>query len=229
MKITKTHRLVLRGRHLAVASLIISSLACAQDNPDDWRREKRLIDLHQHIVHTPAHLARAVKIMDGVGLGTVVNLSGGTVTRQGAEASNFERNRALAELLFPGRILHYMNLDYADWDEPDFSAKAAAQIAEGFRLGAAGFKEFKRLGLYLRDKSGALIKVDDPRLDAVWEKCGELGMPVSIHVADPRAFWLPYEPSNERWTELKDNPAWWFGDISKYPKREDLLAGNQRS
>jgi predicted TIM-barrel fold metal-dependent hydrolase len=26
---------------------------------------------------------------------------------------------------------------------------------------------------------------DDPRMDLVWEKCGELGMPISLHVADP--------------------------------------------
>jgi predicted TIM-barrel fold metal-dependent hydrolase len=26
---------------------------------------------------------------------------------------------------------------------------------------------------------------DDARMDALWEKCGELGMPVSLHVADP--------------------------------------------
>ena len=79
-------------------------------------------------------------------------------------------------------------------------------------VGAAGLKEFKRLGLVLRDGQGKLIKIDDPKLDPVWQRCGELGMPVSIHVADPKAFWQPLEATNERWTELKDHPDWWFGD-----------------
>jgi hypothetical protein len=48
-------------------------------------------------------------------------------------------------------------------------------------------------------------------------------MPVSIHVGDPKAFWLPYDESNERWTELKDHPSWWFGDATKHPSRIDLL------
>src|SRR5687767_10387216 len=48
--------------------------------PADWRAEKRLIDLHQHIGYTPERLKRAVKIMDAVGIGIGVNLSGGTVT-----------------------------------------------------------------------------------------------------------------------------------------------------
>jgi hypothetical protein len=121
-----------------------------------------------------------------------------------------------------------MNLDYADWDRPDFAARAVAQVDEGAKLGAAGFKEFKRLGLFLRDQKGALLRIDDPKLDPMWHRLGELGMPVSIHVADPKAFWGPYDSTNERWKELKDHPGWWFGDPHKYPPREDLLAALER-
>jgi hypothetical protein len=53
-------------------------------------------------------------------------------------------------------------------------------------------------------------------------------MPVSIHVADPRAFWLPYDESNERWKELKDHKSWWFGDTNKYPPRMELLEALNR-
>jgi predicted TIM-barrel fold metal-dependent hydrolase len=196
--------------------------------PADWRAEKRLIDLHQHIDYTPERLKREVAIMDRVGIGIGVNLSGGTVTRKGSEPSEFEQNKALADKLFPGRFVHYMNLDYSGWDEPDFAEKAAQQIEEGHRLGAAGFKEYKRLGLYLRDKNKKLLKIDDPKLDGVWEKCGELGMPVSIHVADPKAFWEPYNESNERWKELKDHKSWWFGDSKVYPPRMELLEALNR-
>ena len=40
-------------------------------------------------------------------------------------------------------------------------------------------------------KTGKLIAVDDPRLDPVWQECGRLGIPVSIHVSDPEAFFHP--------------------------------------
>jgi hypothetical protein len=116
-----------------------------------------------------------------------------------------------------------MNLDYSGWDEPDFAERATRQVDAGFRLGAAGLKEFKRLGLYLTNNAGHLIKVDDPKLDGVWERCGDLGLPVSIHVADPRAFWLPYNEQNERWKELRDHKSWWFGDSNVYPPRQELL------
>lgn len=193
-----------------------------------WRSARRLIDLHQHIRFTPEHLRRAVGIMDRVGIGVVANLSGGVVTRKDGEPSPFERNKELADRVAPGRFVLYFNLDYTGWDEPDFPARAAAQVDEAKRLGAAGLKEFKRLGLYLRDGQGQLIKIDDPKLDPVWKRCGELGMPVSIHVADPRAFWEPFNESNERWKELKDHRPWWFGDPKVYPPREELLMALDR-
>jgi predicted TIM-barrel fold metal-dependent hydrolase len=198
------------------------------ETPADWRAEKRLIDLHQHIDYTPERLAEAVKIMDAAGIGIAVNLSGGTVTHKEGEISEFQRNKDLADKLFPGRFVHYMNLDYTDWNEPDFAERAAKQVEEGYRLGAAGFKEYKRLGLYLRDQNKQLIKIDDPKLDGVWAKCGELGLPIPIHVADPRAFWDSYSPENERWTELKDHRSWWFGDPKIYPPWMELLEALNR-
>lgn len=197
---------------------------------DQWRAEHRIIDLHQHIECTPERLAREIKIMDAAGVGLVVNLSGGFVTRgANGEPSEFERNKTLTDKLYPNRFVHYMTLDFKDWDEPDWAARAVGQIEEGHRLGAAGLKEYKRLGLYLRDKQGRLIRGDDPKLDPVWRRCGELGMPVSIHVADPKAFWLPFDDKNERWKELKDHRSWWFGDTNKFPPWKELLESLNRA
>lgn len=201
----------------------------ANPSPGHWRSEKRIIDLHQHIAGTTQHLTRAVRIMDAVGVGLAVNLSGETVTPGPDGAlSGFERTQRLANELFPGRFLQYFSLDYSGWDDPDFPARAVRQVEDAHRLGAAGLKEFKRLGLFLRDGQGKLIKVDDPKLDPVWKRCGELGLPVSIHAADPKAFWLQYNDQNERWEELKDHPNWWFGDTNKYPSFEELLEALNR-
>ncbi len=173
-------------------------------------------------------MAQAVRVFDAVGIGVAVNLSGGTTTHARGRPSEFELVKSFSDQRFPGRFLEYMNLDYSAWDDADFAKQAVAQVEEGARLGAAGFKEFKRLGLYLRDRRGRLLKIDDPKLDPMWKRLGELGMPVSIHVADPKAFWDPYEPSNERWAELKDHPRWWFGDPKKFPPRMELLGALER-
>jgi hypothetical protein len=191
--------------------------------PEQWRQEHRIIDLHQHVNGTEEHVSRWLRIMDRVGVGVGVNLSGGTVTAKPGELSAFERTQALTERLAPGRAVLYFNLDYTGWDQPGFAERAIEQVNRAHALGAAGLKEYKRLGLFLRDQQGQLIRIDDSRLDGVWKRCGELGLPVSIHVADPKAFWLPYTAQNERWKELKDHRSWWFGDPKQFPTREKLL------
>lgn len=232
-------RRALRG--LLVAGLVGGPLAgaapvsaaepspvAAAMSPEAWRRERRIVDMHLHVEPLPERLDRAVAILDRAGVGTGVVLGAGTVTPRDGRPSEFEVARDLAGRLHPGRFLHFMLLDYTGWDEPDWSDRAVRQIEAGHRLGAAGLKEFKRLGLVLKDGAGRLIAVDDPKLDPVWRRCGELGMPVSIHVGDPRAFWLPYDETNERWIELKDHRNWWFGDPAVHPPRMELLAALDR-
>jgi hypothetical protein len=80
---------------------------------DEWRRERRIIDLHQHVNATEEHMTRWLRIMDRVGVGVGVNLSGGTVTAKPGQTSAFERIKALSDRLAPGRAVHYFNLDYA--------------------------------------------------------------------------------------------------------------------
>jgi predicted TIM-barrel fold metal-dependent hydrolase len=195
---------------------------------DAWRAAHRLIDIHLHVDATAPAMEEAIRVMDAVGIGTALNLSGGVVTHPKGQPSDFERTKAFADEHFPGRFIESMNLDYTSWDADDFAANAVSQVEEGARLGAAGFKEFKRLGLFLRDGKGRLLHIDDPKLDPMWSALGRLGMPVSIHVADPKAFWGPYDATNERWKELKDHPRWWFGDRAVYPPREELLGALER-
>jgi predicted TIM-barrel fold metal-dependent hydrolase len=75
------------------------------------------------------------------------------------------------------------------------------------KAGACGLKIYKDLGLDFKDEKGKFIAVDDPRLDPVWDKCGELKIPVLIHTADPKSFWDPVDEHNERWLEVTTHPG----------------------
>lgn len=212
------------GLLVALRISAADEVAAVRAQAAEWRAEHRTIDLHMHIEAKEERYRRALKIMDAAGIGIGINLSGGTVTKgPNGEPSDFEKNKALVDRLAPGRILLYFNLDFTGWDEPGFSENAVKQAERAKELGAAGFKQEKTLGLYLRDSKGQLIKIDDPRLDPFWERLGQLGMPVSIHVGDPAAFWLPFDKNNERWEELRDHKSWWFGDSNKFPPRMDLV------
>ncbi len=103
-------------------------------------------------------------------------------------------------------------VDWSKWPElgdgfPDYAAKRLRAQKE---RGAFGLKIWKPLGLHVRDQHGELVKVDDPRLDPIWQTAGELGMPVLAHVADPVAFFDPIDETNERWEELGNHPEWAF-------------------
>ncbi|MCK5701512.1 MAG: amidohydrolase family protein, partial [Cyclobacteriaceae bacterium] len=67
------------------------------------------------------------------------------------------------------------------------------------------------------DTDGKRLAIDDPRLGPVWEKCGELGIPVIIHAADPKSFWDPMDSDNERWLELKTRPGRKRSDTNPAP------------
>ncbi len=68
-------------------------------------------------------------------------------------------------------------------------------------------KIYKSLGIHNKDSKGNRISINDPRIDPIWAKCGELGVPVLIHAADPKPFWDAIDNQNERWLELKLHPG----------------------
>ena len=49
-----------------------------------------------------------------------------------------------------------------------------------------------------RNPDGSLIQIDDQRWDPIWKACGDLGLPVLIHTADPVAFFLPIDEKRIR-------------------------------
>ena len=124
------------------ACCLLAGMARAEDSvagvvrqAEQWRTDHRIIDLHQHLDYSPELLARAIRVMDASGVGLGIDLTPGTVTPgPNGEPSEFERNKKMEDTLFPGRWIQYMNLDYKNWDQPDFADQAVKQVEEGHRL-----------------------------------------------------------------------------------------------
>ena len=124
---------------------------------------------------------------------------------------------------YPDRFVVFAQYDWSKIDDANFGAEMVAQLDDAVRRGARGLKVLKDLGLGVRDRTGKLIPIDDPRLDPVWEECGRLGIPVAIHSTDPEAFFTPVNNRNERYEELISNPSWSFYG-PQFPSKETLLA-----
>ena len=128
---------------------------------------------------------------------------------------------------YPGRFIVFTQFDWSKINDPNFSQIMVRQIDNSVSRGARGLKVLKELGLGVRDQTGKLIAIDDPRLDPAWEECGRLGIPVFIHVADPEAFFHPVDARNERYEELIDHPDWSFYG-PRFPSMQELLAQRDR-
>ena len=191
------------------------------------------IDAHNHLgsafggdwaTRSADDLAAA---MDASGVEGIVDLDGGWGDHLRAEIDRLQ-------VALPGRVAVFAGLDYARWaTDPAFGETEAARLRDGVAAGARGLKVWKLLGLQARDPRGALIPVDDERLDPLWATAGELGVPVTIHVADPIAFFQPLDATNERWEELRDHPDWHFWptrppgrpDLDGFPPFDELIDG----
>jgi predicted TIM-barrel fold metal-dependent hydrolase len=160
------------------------------------------IDVHTHI--EVGALQKAVALLGAHHIVHLVNLSGGSPGGDGLEET-------LAEARQVGHTTVFVNPDFREAKKgPGYGARMAAKIKQGHALGARGVKIAKGLGLGHVDARRQLLAVDDPGLDPVFEMAGKLGMPIAIHTGDPKAFWKPPTPDNERFDELRVHPGWSF-------------------
>jgi uncharacterized protein len=175
------------------------------------------IDIHNHQWSMPDQdLKELLSDMNSLNMKVMVNLSGrsfdifhddyGGTKMENAGIEKLNRSLLNVKNNAPGRILVFTNIDFSGIDNPQWTALTVAQLEKDVKQGAAGLKIYKDLGLEVRDKNGKRIKVDDPRLDPIWEKCGELKIPVLIHTGEPSPFFDKMDNTNERWLELKLHP-----------------------
>ncbi len=161
-------------------------------------------------------------VMDRKNIRSMVNLTGGY--GQGLADTIAKYDRA-----YPDRFFSFTEPCYEHWKDLNYPQLQADAIAQAHQQGTRGLKILKTLGLYLREDitTGALVKIDDRRLDPMWDCCAQLGMPVAIHVADPLAFFTPTDRFNERYEELSNHPDWSFYGRD-FPSVKELLEARNR-
>ena len=196
-----------------------------------------VVDVHTHITVSAkskngVELAAArtylgkpdelLPVMDRKNIHSMVNLTGGYAEGLVEVISRYDK-------AYPGRFYSLTEPIYERFLEPNYPRIQAEAIESAHRAGSKGLKILKTLGLYLRENitSGKLVKIDDPRFDPMWDTCGQLNMPVAIHISDPVAFFTPTDRFNERYEELNNHPDWSFYDHD-FPSNAELLEARNR-
>lgn len=167
------------------------------------RAKYPFVDVHNHQWEMPTQdLDALVRDMDALNMAVMVNLSG----RGRGEPEFLAGALKNVDEHAPKRFLVFTNVDFKTIDEPGWTERTVQQLRDDVALGADGLKVYKSLGMVTPWSPGPRVAVNDPRIDPVWAVCGELGVPVLIHSADPAPFWEPWDGKNERWLELKERP-----------------------
>ena len=166
-----------------------------------------VIDLHSHDYATsPEEVAEWVKTMDACGI---------TETHVMHCAWIGDPVETILERYadYPDRFKVWCCFDYTKMLEDGSADEAIAYLEKCHNLGVVVVGEMGDKGegdLYARPTEGRGIHLDDPRLQPVLAKCGELHMPISIHIAEP--YWM-YLPQN-RYNDGLPNGAVWHVDTT---------------
>lgn len=151
-----------------------------------------IFDLHTHpYAKTEADVARWVKVMDQVGVERSMILTYAVGKNFDEVAERFSK--------FPTRFSMWCGFDYSGYDQPGFGPAAVKELERCHAQGAIGVGELgdKGKGLFYGDTKAWGMHLDDPRMDPLLEKCADLKMPVSIHVADPIWMYQPMDAKND--------------------------------
>jgi predicted TIM-barrel fold metal-dependent hydrolase len=129
---------------------------------------------------------------------------------------------------YPGRFSVWCGFDYTGYDQPGFGPAALAELERCFKAGAEGVGEMgdKGKGMFFTDPAAWGMHFDDLRMDPLLEKCGQLGMPVSIHVADPK--WM-YEPMDKFNDGLMNAYKWRLDNQTNILAHAELLGTLERA
>ena len=153
-----------------------------------------IIDMHSHAyADGPEEIAQWVRNMDDVGVEKTIILTGATGARFDSLSARYGK--------YPDRFELWCGFDFTGYDEPGYGPAAVKELERCVKVGARGVGELsdKGGGMRYRKKGGRGVAqnmhFDDPRLAPLIARCGEPGLPINVHVAEP--IWM-YEPMDVR-------------------------------
>jgi len=174
-----------------------------------------VIDMHTHdCAKTDQQVAEWVRTMDELGIKKTVILCQAHGPEFDAVFARYNKH--------PGRFSVWCGFDYTGYDQPGYGPAAVAELERCFKAGAEGVGEMgdKGKGMCFTHPPAGGMHFDDARMDPLLEKCAQLGMPISIHVADP--MWM-YEPMDKYNDGLMNAYRWRLDNQSNILSHAELL------
>lgn len=152
-----------------------------------------VIDIHSHAYpKTEEEVGIWARRMDSLNIKKTIILTKATGTKFDSLYAVYSK--------YPDHFDLWCGFDYSGYDQPGYGPAAVAELERCYKLGAKGVGELSDKGngivSHQRSKAGGM-HMDDPRLDPLIAKCGELNMPINIHVAEPIWMYEAMDASND--------------------------------
>jgi predicted TIM-barrel fold metal-dependent hydrolase len=147
-------------------------------------------DIHSHdYAQNAAEIDQWVKSMDEAGISH-------TIIQTYTTGKSFD---SLVEKYKPygARFELWCGFDYTGFGTEGWSKMAVAELERCYKKGARGVGELGDKGegeLYSKPTPGKGVHMDNPALRPLLDKCGELKMPVSIHIGEDQ--WMYDKPDS---------------------------------
>lgn len=144
-----------------------------------------VIDVHSHdYALSRADIDRWVKLMDQYGIKKTIILTKATGARFDSLVTKYA--------VYPDRFDLWCGFDFTGYaTDPKWTDHAIRELERCQRKGAKGIGEVgdKGLGMFYDYPTKAYgMHIDDPRMKPLLKRCGELNMPINIHVAE--SYWM---------------------------------------
>lgn len=173
------------------------------------------IDMHTHVyAKDEATIRKWIKAMDDCGIEKSIVFTGATGARFDSIYDLYAKYKDRFEI--------WCGFDYRDFEKPGYGPAAARELERCVRKGARGAGEimFKGKALSPNSRDKTIRLPDDPRFDALFEKCAELKIPVNIHISEDK--WM-YEKIDSTNDGLMNAGSWHIRNDDGSYSHEEML------
>ena len=148
------------------------------------------VDMHSHdFAKTDEDVAKWIKTMDEKGIQKTIILSGATGEQFDKVYAKYAR--------YSDRFEVWCGFELNGYDQPGWRERSLKELERCHKVGARGVGELSDKGLGLRYSGGYGPHFNDPIIKSLIQRCGELNMPINVHVAEPYWMYLPIDSTND--------------------------------
>jgi predicted TIM-barrel fold metal-dependent hydrolase len=127
---------------------------------------------------------------------------------------------------FPNSIAYATTFSVRHFNEIGWKDQAIAYLKNSFEQGAVGVKIYKVIGMTLKDTTGKMVMIDDPRFDPVIDFIIQNNITVLGHLGEPKNCWMPVDSMtiNGDKSYFSENPLYHMYLHPEMPSYEQQIA-----